>query len=152
LDYFLKNDFDFVSNLHPATYPDGNDVEIMAMSAMKKAWDEALKPFEREHTTPYIWEHPEKFKIANVAWETGLDYSMTHRWTLDYAEDFEFIRTVYEQLYPQKAGFTLQDILDLTRQNPAIFAINSKYAGVNWYRNHLDELKTISSGQTKQIK
>ena len=29
--------------------------------------------------------------------------------------------------------------------------INEKYAGVNWYRNHLNELKTIKPEQTKFI-
>ena len=74
LQYYLENDFAFVSNLHPATYPDGNDVEIMSMAAMTKAWQEATRPMEREHTTPYIWENPNLFTIGNVAWETGLDY------------------------------------------------------------------------------
>jgi len=32
-----------------------------------------------------------------------------------------------------------------------IYAINSNYAGVNWYRNHLEELSTIDAHQTKKI-
>jgi spore coat polysaccharide biosynthesis protein SpsF len=151
LQYYLDNKFDFVSNLHPATYPDGNDVEVMSSQTIEKAWQNATRTLEREHTTPYIWENPGLFKIANVAWESGLDYSMSDRWTIDYPEDFTFIKTVYEHLYPLNGAFDLQDILDLTRQNPAIFAINHKYAGVNWYRNHLDELKTITEDKTKII-
>jgi spore coat polysaccharide biosynthesis protein SpsF len=151
LQYYLDNQFDFVSNMHPASYPDGNDVEIMSMAAMEKAWQNATLKMEREHTTPYIWEHPELFTIGNVAWETGLDYSMSHRLTIDYPEDFTFIKTVYEHLYPANPAFGLSDILHLTRENPEIYEINSKYAGVNWYRNHLDELKTITSDKTKKI-
>ena len=151
LQYFLDNDYDYVSNLHPATYPDGNDVEVMKFTALEKAWQEADKNFEREHTTPYIWEHPDKFTLANLPWETGLDYSMSHRWTIDYPEDFAFIKAIYEHLYPVKRDFGLQDILNLTEKRPDIFALNSKYAGVNWYRNHLDELKTIGAEQTKKI-
>ena len=59
LQYYLDHNFDFVSNLHPATYPDGNDVEVMSFKTLETAWKEAQKDFEREHTTPYIWEHPE---------------------------------------------------------------------------------------------
>jgi spore coat polysaccharide biosynthesis protein SpsF len=151
LQYYLDNQFDFVSNMHPATYPDGNDVEVMRWSAIEKAWQNATRTLEREHTTPYIWENPELFTIGNVAWESGLDYSMTDRWTIDYPEDFTFIKTIYEHLYPSNPAFDLQDILHLTRQNPDVFSINSKYAGVNWYRNHLDELKTISDTQTKKL-
>ena len=152
LQYYLDNDFDFVSNLHPATYPDGNDVEIMSWKTIEKAWQKATRNMEREHTTPYIWENPDQFKIGNVVWETSLDYSMTDRWTIDYPEDFTFIKTIYEQLYPANPAFDLQDILHLTRQNPDVFSINSKYAGVNWYRNHLDELKTITEDNTRQVK
>jgi spore coat polysaccharide biosynthesis protein SpsF len=151
LQYFLENDFDYVSNLHPATYPDGNDVEVMTFGALEKAWKEADKKFEREHTTPYLWENPDKFKIGNVALEKGLDYSMSDRWTIDYPEDYQFIKTIYGHLYPRNPNFGLQEIIDLTSKKPDIFAINQKYAGVNWYRNHLDELKTIQPGQTKQI-
>ncbi len=150
-EYFLQNNFDYVSNLHPATYPDGNDVEIMTMSALKTAWKEAQRSLEREHTTPFIWENPDRFSIGNVRWETGLDYSMTHRWTIDYPEDYAFIRAVYEELYPKNPRFGLQDVLDLTARRPDIFALNSRYAGVNWYRHHLHELKTITAEQTRHV-
>ncbi len=72
LQYFEDNYdyFDYVSNLHPATYPDGNDVEVIPMEILEIVWHNASRSFEREHTTPYIWERPERFKIGNVAWET----------------------------------------------------------------------------------
>jgi spore coat polysaccharide biosynthesis protein SpsF len=146
-----KDEYDYVSNLHPATYPDGNDVEIMSFEALENAWLNAKKQFEREHTTPYLWENPDKFRIGNVTWETGLDYSMTHRFTIDYQEDYEFIKKVYDELYNKKPDFSLEDILNLLNENPDIKKINEKYYGVNWYRNHLDELKTITLNQTNII-
>jgi len=153
LDYFINNSskYDYVSNLHPATYPDGNDVEIMSFNALKNAWDHAELELEREHTTPYFWENPDKFKIGNVVWETGLDYSMSHRFTIDYEKDYNFIKQIYDELYPINNKFTLKDILDLLHRKPEIKKINEEYCGVNWYRNHLSELKTISSNQTKII-
>ncbi len=154
LGFYLAHhvQYDFVSNLHPATYPDGNDVEIIPMAILERAWKEAAKPYEREHTTPFIWERPEAFRLGNVEWEAGLDYSMTHRWTIDYPEDYDFISTVYDRLWTaSKPIFPLKDILDLLNQNPEISAINSRFAGVNWYRNHLSDLKTISPDQTRII-
>lgn len=150
-DYYFSNQFDFVSNLHPASYPDGNDVEIFRFSALEKAVKEANKKLEREHTTPYFWENPQLFKIGNLTWEKGIDYSMSHRFTLDYLEDFLFIQKVFEELYSANSNFSLDDILDLLKSKPEIYEINSKYAGVNWYRNHLDELQTISANQTKLL-
>jgi spore coat polysaccharide biosynthesis protein SpsF len=152
LSYFFKHrdKYDFVSNLHPATYPDGNDVEVMTMACLTKAWEQASRRLELEHTTPYIWEHPELFRIGNITWETGLDYSMSHRFTIDYPEDYEFIKTVFEELYRAKNDFSCDDILTLLNQKPEIYSLNAKYAGVNWYRHHLDELRTVGAGQTKK--
>ncbi|MBN1485227.1 MAG: glycosyltransferase family protein [Chloroflexia bacterium] len=141
--------YDYVSNLHPPSYPDGNDVEIMSMAALRIAWQEADRELEREHTTPFLWENPRRFRLHNVRWESGLDYSMTHRWAIDYAQDYDFIRTVYEALYPLQPLFGLEDILELLEQHPNIVELNAAYAGVNWYRHHLDELNTITPDQTR---
>ena len=151
LGFFLENNgkYDFVSNLHPPSYPDGNDVEVMTMSALEIAWREATRDFEREHTTPYLWENLEPSRLGNVAWETGLDYSMSHRWTIDYEKDYRLIQAVYEQLYPHDPSFGLDDILALLDREPAIAALNDRYAGVNWYRHHLDELRTVTPEQTR---
>ena len=143
--------YDFVSNLHPATFPDGNDVEVMPFEALETAWREARRPLEREHTTPFFWENPGRFRLGNVEWGTGLDYSMSHRWTIDYPEDYDFITAVYEALYPGNPTFGLAEILRLLAQRPGIAQLNARYAGVNWYRHHLDELKTVNSSHTNTL-
>ncbi|QIP14642.1 acylneuraminate cytidylyltransferase [Spirosoma aureum] len=154
LQFFLDHpgEYDFVSNLHPATWPDGNDVEIMTRACLQRTQLEATKPLEREHTTPYIWDTaPESFRRGNLSWQTGLDYSMSHRFTIDYQEDYAFIRTVYEELYPENPSFSCEDILALLERKPEIYAINADLAGVNWYRNHLNELHTVSPNQTRVL-
>ena len=150
LDFYFNQPgiYDYVSNLHPPSFPDGNDVEVMTMACLARVWNEANRPLELEHTTPFIWENQEKFSIGNVIWNNGLDYSMSHRFTIDYEADYLFIKRVFEELYPQNPGFSCEDIISLLERKPEILDINSRYAGVNWYRNHLDELKTISSLQT----
>ena len=135
--------FDFVSNLHPPSYPDGNDVEVIPMHTLKETWEKAERQFEREHTTPFIWDNPDRFRIGNVGWEAGLDYSMSHRWVLDYEEDYHFIRRVYEELYHENPAFGMDDILCLLERNPSIQEINRRHAGTNWYSLYANELKTI---------
>ena len=62
LGTFLEDpSYDYVSNLHPSTWPDGYDVEVMKREVLEAAWREATKPLEREHTTPFIWEQPQRF-------------------------------------------------------------------------------------------
>jgi len=137
LNFYLdhRNEYDFVSNLHPATFPDGNDVEIMPINILETAWKEADKDYEREHTTPFIRERPDRFRTGNVEWETGLNFADTHRFTIDYKEDYEFIKKVYDELYNENNNFTLCDIMKLLDNKPEIRKINEMYAGENWYKN-----------------
>lgn len=143
---------DYVSNLHPASYPDGNDVEVIPFGILEEAAREATRPFEREHTTPFIWERPARYRMGNVAWETGLNYSMTHRWTVDYPEDYALIKCVYDELWsPSGPPFSLEEILGLLSSRPEIAQINAGYAGVNWYRNHAGKLTTVSPSEYRHI-
>ena len=97
IGYYLKHrdDFDYVSNNIRPTYPEGLDVEVFSFAALEKAWQEAKRPSEREHVTPYIWNHPELFRLANVENDEDLSH---HRWTLDYEKDLRFTREVYARL------------------------------------------------------
>lgn len=140
--------FDYVSNLHPATWPDGYDVEVMTRAALETAHREATRSLEREHTTPFLWERPERFRLKNVTWDR--DLQMSHRLTVDYPQDYLLIRAVFEALYRENTPpFTLDAILEYLDLHPEVFQINQKYAGVNWYRHHLDELRTIDVSRTR---
>lgn len=143
--------YDYVSNLHPATWPDGNDVEVMTAEALAAAWREAGAAHEREHTTPFLWDRPERFRIGSVPHPDGRDLSMTYRFTLDYPDDYGFVAAVYEALWrPGRPVFSLAEILALLEARPELAEINARYAGVNWYRHHLAELRTVSARETRQ--
>ena len=142
--------YDYVSNLHPATWPDGNDVEVIPLPVLETAWREADRLFEREHTTPFLWERPERFRLGNVAWDTGRDLSMSHRFTLDEPADYDFVTAVYEVLWsPERPVFRLPEILELLDARPDLADRNRHLAGVNWYRHHLKELRTVTAEQTR---
>jgi transketolase len=155
-----QDEYDYVSNLHPGSWPDGNDVEVMTFLALEEAWANAKLKKEREHTTPYIYENSDFFSVGNVSWSRKIDFSKSHRWTIDYQEDYLFIKQVFERLYPVKSDFGLEDILELLKQNPDIEGINRKYAGQYWWnankQNHIVkdklieiEMKEQSTNQTK---
>jgi spore coat polysaccharide biosynthesis protein SpsF len=139
IGYFIENIdiYDFVSNLRPPTYPDGNDVEVMSFDVLKYIWKEAKLDYEREHTIPYIWTHPQLFSIGNVEWNSGFDYSKSHRWTLDYEEDYTFIRLIFEELFNKNPNFGLYDILNLIENKPFLSKINNKHVGKFWYNNQI---------------
>lgn len=140
--------YDYLSNLHPPSWPDGQDVEVMSFDALSTANREATRPLEREHTTPFFWENPERFALGNVAWER--DLFQTHRWVVDYPDDLRFVAAVFEKLYRQKPIFSVEDVVELVENHPHLAQLNQRYAGVNWYRHHLHELKTVSADDTRQ--
>jgi spore coat polysaccharide biosynthesis protein SpsF len=148
--FLARHDLDYASNLHPASWPDGNDVEIMSFAALEQAWREASAPHEREHTTPFLWDQPERFRVANVRWEKGLDYSLSHRFTLDYPDDYAFVAAVYAALWRrERPVFTLADILKLLDVRPELRERNARYAGVNWYRHHTGVLRHVQASETR---
>jgi spore coat polysaccharide biosynthesis protein SpsF len=134
----------YVSNLHPGTWPDGNDVEAIRLDALEATWREATRPFQREHTTPFIWDQPQRFALGNVVWATGRDLSATHRLTLDYEEDYQLISAVFDALHRSEAEpFTVGAIVEFLDAHPEVRALNAAYAGRSWVDGHTAELRTL---------
>jgi spore coat polysaccharide biosynthesis protein SpsF (cytidylyltransferase family) len=124
IEYFWEGDFDYVSNCDPPTFPDGLDVEVIRFSCLDAAHREALLPSHREHVTPFIRSHPERFRLGNYE----CDINRSHlRWTVDEPEDFEFVRSIYEMLYPAKPDFKTDDILKALEKHRNLQSINSKF-------------------------
>ena len=118
---FLKNPCDYASNALVPSYPRGLDVEIFTMGALGRAWREARRPYEREHVTPYLYEHPELFRLVSV--KADADYSQ-YRWTLDTVEDLELLRTIYSR-FPNRDDFGWRDVLELMQCEPQLAQINA---------------------------
>jgi len=118
---FLDELPDYASNTIVRTYPRGLDTEVMSFSALSRVWQKAQKPYEREHVTPYLLEHPSEFRLVSVVGDR--DYS-PHRWTVDTPEDFLFAETVYERL-KAKNMFSWRDVLDLVEREPELGELNS---------------------------
>lgn len=134
-----------VTNLNPPSWPDGNDVEVMSYNALQVAWRFARSPHEREHTTPYLWDNPQRFAIRNVSWEKG-DYSASHRLTIDYEEDYLLLDQVFTALYRPGDVFGVQEIIDLLDRRPELKLLNARWLGSSWHLGCLDRLATVSRG------
>jgi spore coat polysaccharide biosynthesis protein SpsF len=92
----------------------------MSVAALGRAWQQARKPYEREHVTPYIYEHPAEFKLLSV---TGDADHSGQRWTVDTPEDLEFVRAIYARL-KDNASFLWRDVLDLLDREPGLMELN----------------------------
>jgi spore coat polysaccharide biosynthesis protein SpsF len=122
---FRDGDVDYASNVRPPTFPDGLDTEVFSFAALERAWREARLQSEREHVTPYIWKHPERFRLANVANDVDLS---AHRWTVDEPADLVLVRRIYEQLSAETGeSFGMADVLELLRRMPSLQSINAHF-------------------------
>jgi spore coat polysaccharide biosynthesis protein SpsF len=113
---------DYLSNTQTRTYPRGLDVEIFTMAALDRAHREADKPHQREHVTPYLYQHPELFELAGFAHDT--DHS-NHRWTLDTDEDYALIEAIFDGLVATGEPVTTEAVLAFLAERPELVAINA---------------------------
>lgn len=136
---YLKGRYDYVSTAYPLpTFPDGLDVEIFSFRTLKKTWQEAKLPSEREHVTPYIWKNHRKFKIKTIKNNQNLS---DMRWTVDEERDLKFIREIYQRLSKKDKIFYMEDVLNLLKKEPELMEINKGIIRNQGYLKSLREDK-----------
>jgi len=141
VDLFEESRVDYATNVIPPTFPDGLDTEIFSFKALEKAWQETKMASEREHVTIYLWQNPEIFKQIHL--KNNIDLSK-HRWCLDNPEDYEFMKHIFNGLYPIKPNFRLHDILEFLESNPEIGELNAAIARNEGLAKSLKEDKIIN--------
>jgi len=128
IEKFQSNSYDYISNFSIdvndndrfiPSYPSGTEVEIFSFAALEAAWKNATSEDEKEHVTPYIYTHPEKFNILTLKSEKNLSQ---FRWALDYENDLKLIRIIISKI--QKRPILMNDILELFEHEPDLTKIN----------------------------
>ncbi|TWU15123.1 cytidylyltransferase domain-containing protein [Allorhodopirellula heiligendammensis] len=112
---------DYISNTQPRTYPHGLDMEMFSMRALQIAHEAATKKYEREHVTPFFYQHPDRFVIDNIT--QSIDQS-SMRWTLDEPTDFVFFQAVFRN-FRRDEFITTDQVLGLLARQPELSRINA---------------------------
>ena len=133
---FLDGKYDYVTNSLTRTFPYGMDVEIFSFKTLENAWKNAKLPSEREHVTPYIYNHLKEFKKFNV---TNSENFSNLRIVVDRENDFQLIKKILSKI--EKQPILLKDILELFKKEPDIFLINKDYQTDEGYLKSLKEDK-----------
>lgn len=139
---YFESGADYCANTFRETYPDGQDVEVFSFKTLKTAWENANLASEREHVTPYIRKHADKFKLVSV--DNPIDLSRK-RWTLDEKADFTFIKTVFEALYPEDPDFHMEDVIRFLSDNPEVEDINGDIMRNEGYKRSIENDKKTGS-------
>ena len=119
IEKYLSKEYDYVSNTGVRTFPIGTDAEIFSFNLLKKSWEDASLPSEREHVTPYIRNKKIECRVGNLENTTKQDH---FRLTLDRIEDFKLIQKIVKKI--SKRPILIKDVLDLLSKHPELIKIN----------------------------
>lgn len=124
LGIHLRNKNDCTMNNTGNSYPRGLDVEILDFNALEKAYLDADKPYQREHVSPYIYDHPEIFKIEKLEAE-GILKRPAFRFCVDTEDDLKLVREIYQELTSAKKQIDAHSVIELLDSYPELTAINA---------------------------
>lgn len=125
LEAYASAAADYMSNTMPRTFPRGLDVEIFSASCLERTALLASEPHQREHVTPYIYEHAETFALRGYINPDGTDNSAM-RWTLDTPDDYVFLQAVYESAHPKRPrNLATSAVLDVLARHPQLSQLNA---------------------------
>ena len=117
----IENKADYTANIIERTYPRGLDTEVFNFDVLEETYKNADERTQRAHVTPYIKEHPDKFKLQNIAAHKKIKRPDI-RITVDTKEDFELIEKII--LHFNNLDFKAEDIINFLDKNPELLEIN----------------------------
>ena len=132
IQYYKKNNFDYVSNFFKRTYPIGTEVEIFSFKTLEKCKKNAEKSSEKEHVTPFIYNHPDLFKIGYIGYSENLSHL---HWTVDRIEDFKFIESILTKIKTRPV--LMKDILKLLKNEPKLLDMNKNVDPFEGYKKSI---------------
>ncbi len=136
IQFAIEGKYDYASNTLQPTYPDGLDVEVCRFDKLEQVWRSATMKSQREHVTPYFYQNPHLFKLGSLTRQPDLS---ALRWTVDNADDFALITSVFESLYPGNPAFGTNEVLAYLNSRPELSKLNSSYARNEGYQKSLSE-------------
>ena len=126
-ELFVRTDADFIScqGLPFGAAPIGVKVEALKRACQLKEENDTETGWGRYFTDGDLFQ-VEYLKAEEEVSRPDI------RMSLDYPEDYQFFKEVFERLYRPGKVFTLKEILNLLENNPDIVGINKEVANTYW--------------------
>ena len=140
LNLLTNNKFDYVTNNIPISFPHGLDVEAFTSDAFLDSIKFGNDEVNKEHVTPNL-RSLKKYNRANLF--TQIDSFKSYRFTIDYEEDFVFLKKFVELYFKQYSEFKWHNVVDVIKKNPKLSNINKKFMNL--------DRSIIKDGLSKQI-
>jgi len=136
IEKFNSNNFDFLTNSVPRTWPQGISIEIFSFNALETAWKNAKLSSEHEHVTPYFYNNKNKFTIFNMKYSKNIS---NLRWTIDRMDDLKLVRKIIKKI--KQRPILIDEILSLHSKEPELFQINQNQIADEGYKKSLKDDK-----------
>ena len=124
ISMFKINNVDYLSNGHFRSYPDGMDVQVFTIEAIKKSEKMTNSILDQEHVTLHIRNNPNIFKHLHIYAPPEL-YWPELGLTLDEKKDFDLLKVIIERFEEKNHYFSCLEIIRFLRERPDIVQINS---------------------------
>lgn len=109
---FCEEKPDLVTNVFPRTFPKGQSVEIISVSAFNELRSRMSTADHREHVTPLFYERPQDFKIVNFSSEQDWQ---GFQLSVDTAQDFARIERLVSSLDHPLSDYTWEELAQMAR-------------------------------------
>ncbi len=107
---FRRGGWDLVTNVQVRSFPKGQSVEILSAEALDRVAKNARAATEREHVTPYIYTHPDLFRIRSLVARVARP---TLQLSVDTAEDFVRIEAILNAAGARADRLDLDEAIEL---------------------------------------
>lgn len=101
--------------------PYGTASEIFSLKTLETILNTVQEPTNTEYLEYYL-ENERYFSLNR--YRSNYNFNNDLRLTLDYKEDLDFFRLIFDNLYPKNNAFNLQNVLDWLEKNPNAIEIN----------------------------
>ena len=117
----VDGDLDYVGI---AGWPLGIAAEACRMTALETAYREATEAPDREHVLPFLYRHPDRFRIGRFERSAAAGPARAARYTVDTDADLAFARAVAARL-GHGAPVDLAELESIVDAEPGLLDLNA---------------------------
>ena len=114
---------DLVDGIHRRAWVHGAGCEFVTLAALERALARAAETYHTEHVTTFLKDHPDEFRVVKYEPAPGVARPDLF-FTVDYPEDLEVVRRIYEHLGERATGASVRDVIAFLDAHPEVVAIN----------------------------
>lgn len=131
IEFYMEGRFDYAANVtteypHAGAktkkFPIGIRGQVFPLSVLSRCARLTHDSRHREHSTSFIYEHPELFRLgyfeAKGKWRCLNRPGLTL--AVNYQEDLDVIRRIFERCYPIDANFPLSAVIHTLESDSAL--------------------------------